>query len=131
MRNKKTILAIAAVAAVIGLMLGVYFGTRPDAVAGEKNVTIVIVHSDGTEKTQTYTTELEKLAELLLEKELVTGPVSEEYGLTIESVDGEAADWATDGAYWALYIGDEYATDGASRINLTDGGVYKLVYEKF
>ena len=40
-------------------------------------------------------------------------------------------DWATDSAYWALYEGDEYATTSAAGIVLVDGGVYKLVYEKF
>ena len=36
-----------------------------------------------------------------------------------------------DGAYWALYEGDEYATASAADIVLTDGGVYKLIYETF
>jgi hypothetical protein len=40
-------------------------------------------------------------------------------------------DWATDGAYWALYEGDTYATTSAAGIMLTEGGIYKLVYEKF
>ena len=71
------------------------------------------------------------LADLLLEKELATGYTSEEYGFTVESVDGVVADWAADSAYWALYEGEEYATTSAAGIVLTDGGVYKLVYETF
>jgi 16S rRNA (cytosine1402-N4)-methyltransferase len=51
--------------------------------------------------------------------------------LGIEGVDGIVLDWATDGAYWALYEGEEYATESAAGIVLTDGSVYKLVYEKF
>lgn len=130
MKNKKLIIALTALAAVIAVLIGVYAATRPEAVEGDKHVTIVIVHSDGTEKTLEYDTDAEYLADLLLEKELVTGYESE-YGLTISSVDGETADWETDGAYWSLYEGEEYAVTSASGIVLTDGGIYKLVYEKF
>ena len=129
MKNKKLIIVAVAFVAVIALMAGLFLSTRPEAVEGSKNVTIVIVHKDGTEKTLTYATDAENLAELLLEKELATGYSSEEYGFTVESVDGVTADWVADGAYWALYVGDEYAVTSASGILLTDGGVYKLVYE--
>ena len=104
---------------------------KPQAVEGGKNVTVVIVYEDGTEKKMEYATDLEFLSELLLEKKLVTGYTSEEYGFTIEGVDGIVLDWATDSAYWALYEGDAYATTSAAGIVLVDGGVYKLVYEKF
>ncbi|MBR3949514.1 MAG: hypothetical protein IKJ84_02450 [Oscillospiraceae bacterium] len=131
MKNKKTLYVILALALVIGIMAGVYAGTRPEASQGSKNVTIVIVHKDGSQKTLEYATDAEFLADLLQEKELATGYTSEEYGFTIEAVDGVTADWNVDAAYWALYEGEEYATNGASGIALTDGGVYKLVYETF
>ena len=131
MKNKKMILAVVVLALVVAAMAGVYLSTRPEAVEGSKQVTILIVHKDGTEKNLEYNTDLEYLADLLKEKELVTGYESEEYGFTIESVDGVTADWAVDGAYWALYEGEEYATTSAAGIILTDGGLYKLVYETF
>lgn len=131
MKNKKLIIGIVALAVVVALMVGVYVSTRPEAVEGEKNVTVVIVYEDGTEKKLEYATTCDSLADLLLEKELVTGYTSEEYGFTIESVDGITLDWSTDGAYWALYEGEEYATESAAGIMLTEGGIYKLVYEKF
>ena len=131
MKNKKMIVAAVVLALVIALMAGISMAGKPQAVEGSKQVSIVIVHKDGTEKTLEYATDLEFLSELLLEKELVTGTVSEEYGFTVESVDGVTADWETDSAYWALYEGDTYATTSASGIVLTDGGVYKLVYETF
>ena len=131
MKNKKKLFAVLALVVVIGIMAAVYLGTRPEAVEGSKAVTIRIIHKDGSEKVLEYRTDLENLAELLLEKELATGYTSEEYGFTIESVDGVTADWNVDSAYWALYEGEEYATTSASGIVLTDGGVYKLVYETF
>ena len=131
MKNKKLVIVAAALALVIALMGGLYMMTRPKAVEGGKQVSIVIVHKDGTEKNLEYATDLEYLADLLLEKELVTGYASEEYGFTIESVDGVTADWVADSAYWALYEGEEYAVTSAAGIVLTDGGIYKLVYETF
>ena len=131
MKNKKIIFAAIALVAVIALMAGLYAFTRPAAQEGSKQVTIQIVHKDGTEKNLEYGTDHGYLADLLLEKELVTGYASEEYGFTIESVDGVTADWAADGAYWALYEGEEYATTSAAGIVLVDGGIYRLVYETF
>lgn len=128
MNNKKIIIAIIAVVAVLGLMLGIYAGTRPETNQDTKSITVVVIHKDGTEKTFQYKTEEEFLAGVLVAEKLITGS-EDAYGLTIESVDGETADWNTDGAYWALYIGEEYATTGVSSTPVTDGGVYKLVYE--
>ena len=129
--NKKLVIAVVALVVVIAVLAGVYAATRPEVQEGSKNVTIVIVYEDGTEKKLDYTTTCEYLSELLLEKELVTGYASEEYGFTIESVDGITLDWATDGAYWALYEGENYATESAAGIVLTEGSIYRLVYEKF
>lgn len=131
MKNKKLIIAAVALVVVIALMAGISVLNRPESVEGGKSVTVVIVHKDGTEKRMEYHTDLEFLSELLLEQELVTGYASEEYGFTIESVDGVVADWQADGAYWALYEGEVYATASAAGIVLVDGGVYKLAYETF
>ena len=131
MKNKKIVFAVIALVAVVAVMLGISAANKPQAVEGGKHVTVVIVYEDGTEKKLEYATDLEFLSELLLEKELVTGYESEEYGFTIEGVDGIVLDWSKDGAYWALYEGDTYATTSAAGIALVDGGVYKLVYEKF
>lgn len=131
MKNKKIIFAAVALVLIIALMAGLAYANRPQAVEGSKQVTVTIIHKDGSEKTLEYATDLEFLSQLLLEKELVTGYASDEYGFTIESVDGVTADWEKDGAYWALYEGEEYATTSAAGIVLTDGGVYKLVYEAF
>ena len=131
MKNKKTLFAAVALVLVVALMAGLYLLTRPETVEGSKQVTVVIVHKDGSEKILEFRTDHEYLADLLLEKELVTGYESQEYGFTIESVDGVTADWAADSAYWALYEGEAYANTSAAGIVLTDGGVYKLVYETF
>jgi hypothetical protein len=130
MQNKKLILAIVALVAVIAILAGVYFATRPQPQQGAKAYTVIVIHKDKTEKTFTYRTDAEFLDNALLEEGLIEGK-EDQYGLIIEKVDGEAAIWETDNAYWSLYIGEEYATTGISATPVYDGSTFKLVYETF
>lgn len=128
--NKKNILLLCLAAVVlVGLLLGVYFATRPQTSQGAKTITVEVVHKDGTEKTFTYHTDAEFLGQVLQDNKLVEG-VQGEYGLNITAVDGEEASWEKDQAYWALYIGQEYAQTGADSTPVHDGDVFRLVYTK-
>ena len=130
MKNKKLVIAAVALALVIALMAGVWMATRPETEAGSKGYTVTVVHKDGSEKTFEYRTYAEYLADALLEEGLVSGDTTQ-FGLTIITVDGEAAVWDTDNAYWSVYIGEEYATTGISEIPVYDGSTYKLEYTRF
>ena len=128
--NKKIILAIVALVAVIAVLLGVYFATRPETQQGSKEITVTVVHKDGTEKTFTYRTDAEYLDQVLLAEGLIEG-YNDQYGFVVEKVDGEAAIWETDSAYWSLYIGQEYATTGISSTPVYDGSEFRWVYESW
>jgi hypothetical protein len=130
MNSKKTWIALGALIVVIALLVGVFFLTRPETQKGAKEITVTVIHADGTEKTFTYHTDEEYLDKVLLAEELITGH-EDTYGLVIDSVDGETASWEADSAYWSLYVGEEYATTGISQTPVEDGASYKLVYEKF
>ncbi len=127
MKNKKMILAVAAFVLVIAALAGVYLATRPATVEGAKTITVTVVHKDGTEKTVEYHTDEEYLGPVLLKEGLVVGEEGP-YGLMISAVDGEAADWNVDQSYWALLIGEEYASTGADMTPISDGDSFKLVY---
>ena len=127
MKNKKLILIAVAVISLIGVMLGVYFATRPETTQGGKTFTVTVVHKDGASKDFTYSTDEEYLGDVLVSENLVNGEMGQ-YGLYFDTVDGEQAVWETDQAYWSILIGEEYATVGADGIVLTDGGAYSLVY---
>ena len=127
MKNKKLVIAAIALVVVIGLMLGIWTAARPETQEGSKGYTVTVVHKDGTAKNFAYRTDAEYLAEALLEAGLVSGEASQ-YGLTIITVDGEAAVWATDNAYWAIWIGEEMAVTGASETPVYDGSTFKLEY---
>lgn len=127
MKNKKLWIAVIALAAVIALLVGVYVSTRPATSEGAKTFTVTVVHADGSSKDFTYHTDEEFLAPVLVAEGLVVGTEGP-YGLTIDTVDGETASWDANQSYWALYIGEEYATTGASTTPVNDGDHFKLVY---
>ena len=127
MKNKKVWLGLAALIVALAVMVGIYAATRPETVDGTKEITVLVIHKDGTEKEFEYHTDAEYLGTVLLEERLAEGE-SGQYGLMINTVDGETADWSVDQSYWALYIGEDYATTGADGIVVEDGGEYGLVY---
>ena len=127
MKNKKLIIAVVALVAVIAVMAGIFVATRPEPVAGGKNITVTVVHKDGSEKVFQYATDAEYLGEVIVAEGLVNGEEGP-YGLYFDTVDGETADWNVDQSYWALFIGEEYATTGADTTPVNDGDVFKLVY---
>jgi hypothetical protein len=171
MKNKKSILVLVALVAVVAILFGVYSAARPktraEAPAPDKQedtvqtgeqteeqtetqeqtepqeqtetqeqtepsadtvaVTVIVVHKDGSEKVFEVETDALYLGEVLLEEGIVEGEVGP-YGLMISAADGEVADWNVDQSYWAIFIGEEYATTGADGIPVFGGDVYKLVY---
>ena len=130
MNSKKIWIALGAMILVIALLVGVYFVTRPETQKGDKHFTVTVVHADGTEKTFDCYTDEEFLDKALLHDGIIAGH-EDSYGLVIDSADGEEAIWERDSAYWALYIGEAYATTGISQTPVENGAHYKLVYEKF
>ena len=128
-KNNKIVAIGAAVLAVLLVVFGaVWFVNRPATQEGSKTITVEVVHGDESAKTFTYQTGAEYLADVLLAEGLVEGTESEEFGLYIETVDGETADYNADGAYWAVYQGGEYATLGVSALPIADGDSFSLVY---
>lgn len=131
MKNKKLIIALIAFAALVAVVAGIWFATRPEApeapTGDALKFTVIVVHSDGTEKTFDYETEGGNLGPVLVEKGLIVESSSP--GL-YNTVDGETADYNVDQSYWAFYIGDEMAMYGLNDAVIHDGDVFKLVYTK-
>lgn len=128
MNNKKTWIALGALILVLAAMVAVFALTRPQAQDGTKKITITVVHSDGTEKTVTCRTDAGTLDKVLLAEGLIPEGNIVDGMFTI--VDGEEASWEADQAYWAVYVGEEYASLGICELSVEDGASYKLVYEK-
>lgn len=127
MKNKKLILGLVALVALVAALIAIFALTRPAPEDGSKTITVTVVHKDGSSRDFTYTTDEEYLGPVLISEGLVQGEQGP-YGLFIHAVDGETADWAVDGGWWNLFIGNEAAVTGADAVVITDGGTYKLVY---
>ncbi|MBE7002248.1 MAG: DUF4430 domain-containing protein [Ruminococcaceae bacterium] len=125
--NKKTIWIAAVVLVLVAALVAVYFVTRPETTEGMKSFTVEILHKDGTTKTLELKSDSEYLGECLQEKGIIKGEMGQ-YGLYIQEVDGEKAVFETDGAYWAFYVGEEYASLGIDLTPIEEGKTYKLVY---
>lgn len=119
--------AVLALALLVTGMVALYLKFRPQAVAGDKHITVTVVHKDGTSKEFAYDTDEEFLGALLQTEGLIEGEEGP-YGLMISTVDGELADWNVDQGYWALYIGEEYATTGIDLTPIHDGDSFSLEY---
>lgn len=126
-KSAKRLLPVLVLLAVAALFVGLYLASCPDPTQGQKSVTVEVVHADGSEKTFHYQTDMDYLGPLLLAEGLIEGEAGP-YGLYIKKVDGEVADYDQSKAYWSLFIGNEYATQGVDLTPLTHGGVYGLVY---
>ena len=124
--NKKVLIAVIALVAVVGLMVGIWFATRPETQEGSKTITVTVVHQDETQKTFTYHTDAEYLGDVLYAEGLIKAENIDDGMFNI--VDGEKADWNENQSYWSLYVGEEYAMQGVETTPIKDGDTFKLVY---
>ncbi len=95
--------------------------------------TFKVVDAEGKETSKEIETTEKTVGAALLKEKLIEGEDGD-YGLYIKTVyfDGTpiTADYDTDKAYWAFYIGDEYASKGADMTDIEDGATYTFKIEK-
>ena len=122
--NKKTLFAVAALAVVAALMLGIWYFTRPQPQEGAKTVAVAVVHADASSKEFTYHTDAEYLGELLLAEKLVEGEEGA-FGLFITTVDGETAQDSLR-QWWCITKGGETLNTSADQTPIEDGDKFEL-----
>ena len=125
--SKKMIALVVALCLLVAALAVAYFVFMPKATEGTKSFTVEIVHKDGTTKKLELKSDAEFVGEVLDEKGLIEYEEGQ-YGKFILKADGEKAVYEDDGAYWAFYIGEEYAQLGVDQTPIEEGKVYKLVY---
>ncbi len=126
--NKKVILAIAILAVVILAMAAVFFIFRPKTADGSKVITIEVINSAQESKMYELKTDAEYLRQAMEEaKGLEFSGTESEFGLTLETVNGEDTDF-NNGSYWALYVNDGYCNYGIDAQPVYDGDAFQIVY---
>lgn len=142
-RNKKRILSvilcIALITAAVLLTAGCN-GGAPSGTAASINLDDIpsdvtvkgtgstafyfnVTDADGTVTKFLIKTDKKIVADALLELELMTAKPGNP-GMYVTSVNGITADWETEMAYWAFYVGDAYATKGVDATEIVAGSTY-------
>lgn len=128
MQKKQTKIAGILLALCCVLALIVFFQTRPDTAAGEKHITISVVHSDSSKSTFSYDTDAEYLGEVLTEEGLAEGTEGP-YGMFITTVDGETADDSKE-QWWCITKGGEMVNTGADQTPIQDQDTFELTLKE-
>ncbi len=127
--NKKIIIGIAVLVAIIAIFAVVYVIAKPKANQGSKTVTIEVTDNEGKITSYETKTDAEYLGEVFDEVDGLTVEGTEgDYGLYIDTVNGLTADYTADGACWSIYVNGEYGNYSADKQPVSDGDVYGLVY---
>lgn len=131
--KKKKILGLGLLVVLIAIMAIIYTNFREKPVEGSKAITIEVVNS--MEKSTVY--ELKTDAEFLRqameeasEQGLTFDGEEGDYGMMVNTVNGETADYNIDGAYWSFYVNDEYCNYGIDEQPVEDGDAFAIVYTK-
>ena len=128
MQKKQTKIAGIFLVLCCVLALIVFFQTRPDTAAGEKHITISVVHSDSSKSTFSYDTDAEYLGEALTEQNLAEG-TEEPYGMFITTVDGETADDSKE-RWWCITKDGAMVNTGADQTPIQDQDTFELTLKE-
>ena len=127
--NKKVIIGAVALVAVVAILAIVYVAFREKPVEGSKAITIEVTGKSGEMKEYQVRTDAEYLRQAMEETEGLTFSGAEsEYGLMVDTVNGDLADYNADGAYWGFYVNGEYCNNGIDTQPVEDGDVFGIVY---
>lgn len=127
--NKNIIIGAVVLVALIAVLAVVYviFGAKP--AAGSKAITIEVVNQAQESTVYEVQTDAEYLRQAMEETEGLTFSGTEsEFGLMVDTVNGERADYTLDGAYWSFYVNGEYCNYGIDSQPVLDGDAFAIMY---
>ena len=128
--SKKTRNIIIAVAVLLVLVVGallVWNHFKPAAQVGGKNIVFQVVHGDGSSKDFSIQTDAENLRAALEQEEGLIAGSDSEYGLFVETIDGETAN--SDNQEWWCFTKDgEMLMTGVDDTMIADGEHYEASF---
>lgn len=128
--NRKVLIAAIVAIVVIAAAATVYILFAPKAAKGNKAITVKVLDDKGKTKEYKHRTDAQYLLDAVKEiKDITVEGTEGEFGLYMEKVNGLGADYDADGAYWALYVNEEYATLSIDKQPIKDGDTYTIKYE--
>ena len=128
MKKKNTIIAAVVLILVVVAAGLLYMKFKPKTTEGEKKITVTVIHADESEKTFEYDTDVEYLGEILLKEKLIEGEKGQ-YGLYIQTVDGETADDSKQ-QWWCITKDGEMVNTGADQTPIQDQDQFELTLKE-
>ena len=119
--SKKIVAVLLAVMMVLSLAA---CGGKEEGNPGDKDLTVTVVHGDGSSKEISVSTDAENLRDALEPEGIIAGEESE-FGLFVKTVDGETADNALQ-QWWAVTKDGAMAETGVDSIVIADGESYEF-----
>ncbi len=127
--NKKLITGILIMVLLIGALTAVYFVFRAKPVEGNKAIVIEVVNKEQESTIYELDTDAEYLRQAMEEAEgLSFSGTESEFGLMIDTVNGQRADYTLDGAYWSFTVNGEYSNYGIDTQPVLDGDAFAITY---
>ena len=130
-QSKKAIVGIVALVAVVIAMAFTYKALKPQAQQGTKAVELEVTSEAGEQTSYSLKTDAEFLKEVMDELEeqgFSYSGTESDFGIMVDTVNGETADFAENGGYWGVFVNGEFANFGISEQPVADGDVFGLVY---
>lgn len=132
MKDKKKLGALIAllIVLVVGLSaMFLIFSEKPTE--GNKVVTIEVINQAKDSVKYEVKTSSQFLKQAMEEAEgLEFSGTEGQYGMMIDTVNGEFAEYNTNGAYWSFYVNGEYCNYGISEQPIEDGDAFQIIYTK-
>ncbi|MCM1500582.1 MAG: DUF4430 domain-containing protein [Clostridium sp.] len=123
--NKKIVIGVIVLVALIGVFAGIFFMFREKPTAGSKSIVMEVVNKEQEKVTYERKTDAEYLRQAMDE---IDGFSYEATDGFIDTINGETADYSIDGSYWAIYVNGEYGQYGINEQPVKDGDVYRFAY---
>ncbi len=128
--SKKTRNIIIAVAVLLVLVVGALLAWnhfKPAAQVGAKTIVLEVVHGDASTKSFSIQTDAENLRGALEQEEGLIAGSESEYGLYVETVDGETANMDNQ-EWWCFTKGGEMLMTGVDDTMIADGEQYEATF---
>ena len=129
--KKKNIIFLVGFLCLTLLMAWVYFNFSEKPAPGSKTITIEVINQAEEVTVYNIKTDAEYLRQAMQEAEGLTfvgveGP----YGLMVNAVNGETADYNVNGAYWSFIVNGQYCNYGIDQQPVNDQDIFQIIYTK-
>lgn len=127
--NKKIFAGIAVLVVLIVAFAVIFSVFRAKPVEGAKSITIEVIDKEQKSTVYSLNTDAEYLSEAMEEAEGLEYSGDEgDYGLMIDTVNGQTADFSVDASYWGFYVNGEYCNYGIDEQPVLDGDKFQIIY---